>query len=192
MGEKNKKKDNKNLKSGITAMVCLIIMVGIICFIITTTPSPPNPNPTNGTDTNTTDTNTATEPTDAEFLKQIANEEWCYKQYLHRRPILYINAINNETGKQTKYRLQEAKDLNLVQDGIGLEIYMENIDKTGVLCGHYLYFDFRNLYTMCLQIPENDLNREKCLQTDTLDMDKWVQYIYDNNLSGDWNATDVK
>lgn len=160
----------------IIGTICIIILFAIAISVSQTGNSEPwgtYPTDNNNTDTNTTtpttDTNT-TAPVEIDFLKQIANEEWCMNQYLHRRPILYINAINNTTGDINKLRLQEALDLNLVQDQ--QEIYMENIDKTGLLCGNYLYFDFRNLYSVCLQIPD-DLNRQECFKTETLDMWKW-------------------
>ena len=174
----------------ILGVISIIILFGIAIFVWGLDPNAHNSwecciIDANAFDTNNTDTNSDTNgtitPAEVDFLKQIAGEEWCMNQYLHRRPILYINAIDNNTGVQTRYSLQEAIDLNLVQDNTKQEIYMENIGKTGLLCGNYLYFDFRSLYNICLQIP--DQNREECFQTETLEMEKWVKLYPDLNTS---------
>jgi len=183
--KKKKEKDKPFFEKHelIIGIFCLLILFGI-AITIWQIPSE-EPLGTYPTDNNTTDNNTIT-PSDTEFLKEIADEQWCMNQYLHRRPILYINAIDNDTGITTRYRLQEAKDLNLVQDKIGQEIYMENINKTGLLCGNYLYFDFRSLYKVCLQVP--DVNREQCFKTETMQMGKWKAYdvngVVDGNQTG--------
>ena len=158
---------------------CILILFGIAIFAWQIDYK--DPAGTYPTDTNTTDTNNTITPTDAEFLKEIADEDWCMNQYLHRRPILYINAINNETGKTNTMRLQEAKDLNLVQDNTDQEIYMENIDKTGLLCGNYLYFDFRNAYKICYQVPDENLSQ--CFKASIEELGDWVRLYPDLNTS---------
>ena len=109
-------------------------------------------------------------------IKQPEIEPWCLQQYLHRRSIQTINV--EEDGLVIHYTLQEAKDMNYVQDGN--QIYMDNVGEIGVLCGNYLYYGLRDYYKFCEDI--SDLNiRQECFNSSIYDLNNFTGYVPDFN-----------
>jgi len=115
-------------------------------------------------DQNITDQNI----TDANVIIQDTNtmkEEWCRKEYLHRKNVITINTFDRNTGKITNVTWQEAVDLNTIANG--QFIPMENIEDSngGIFCDGFIYYGVRAIYTRCLDF--NTTLREDCFKLPT-------------------------
>jgi len=176
MDKKNpedKEKQKEKRRNEIVLTISLMIVVGILMYVFMTSLKPqPLPNDSNSTDTNSTDEEQL-------LLASIKDEKWCHNQFMHRRPILYINITDTDTNETKHLKLQEARDQNYVADGVVL--FMENLGKNGLLCGNFLYFDFRNIYNVCLKVP--DINRLDCFDANIEGLGYWVRLYSDLNSS---------
>jgi len=143
------KKDKGNRWGLPIAIIAILICVVIIILIVNSNPIQ-NPN---GTDQNTTPDINKDEP------QPIL---WCYKHFLHRRPVEKIN-IKEDDEPIRKISWQEAERLGYLIKG--QELFMENISQWGTYCGGAVYYGWKKPYEdICLKYKDvNQMRMQECL-----------------------------